>query len=132
MYLAAYVLFIGIHLAGVGEALKVMFVITAIALAGLVVFAVSAIGSFDAALTDIAPTDAAGASSSCRSAISGSGRRCRSRSGSSWPSRESDGRRGGQGARTDVPKGIIAGMGVLLITAATVLFLVPGPAGRQR
>ena len=64
MYLAAYVLFIGIHLAGVGEALKVMFVITAIALAGLVIFAVSAIGSFDAAnLTDIAPTDAAGASS---------------------------------------------------------------------
>ena len=63
VYLAVYLIFIGIHLTGVGEALKVMFVITAVALAGLVVFAISAIGSFDAAnLTDIAPTDAAGAS----------------------------------------------------------------------
>ena len=62
VYLAVYLLFIGIHLSGVGEALKVMFVITAIALAGLIVFAIAAAGSFDAAnLTDIAPTDAAGA-----------------------------------------------------------------------
>ena len=37
-------MFIGIHLTGAGEALKVMFVITAIALVGLVVFAISAIG----------------------------------------------------------------------------------------
>ncbi len=31
----------------------------------------------------------------------------------------------------NVPKGIIAGMGVLLITAATVLFLVPGAGGAK-
>lgn len=43
IYLAAYSVFIGIHLAGVGEALKVMFVITGIALVGLVVFAIAAI-----------------------------------------------------------------------------------------
>lgn len=64
VYLAAYALFIGIHLSGVGEALKVMFVITAIALVGLVVFAVAAIGHFDVAnLTNIAvDSGAAGAS----------------------------------------------------------------------
>lgn len=44
VYLAVYAVFIGIHLTGVGEALKAMFVITAIALVGLVVFAVSAFG----------------------------------------------------------------------------------------
>lgn len=59
----AYAVFVGIHLAGVGEALRVMFVITAIALVGLVVFAGAAGTQFDLAnLTDIAPTDAAGAS----------------------------------------------------------------------
>lgn len=65
VYLAAYALFIGIHLAGVGEALKVMFVITAIALVGLIVFAIAAIGHFDIAnLTNMAVDEtAAGASS---------------------------------------------------------------------
>ena len=63
VYLAAYAIFIGIHLSGVGEALKVMFVITAIALVGLVDLRVAAVGQFDASnLTDIAATDAAGAS----------------------------------------------------------------------
>jgi len=35
MGVAAYVIFVGVHLMGVGEALKVMFVITAIAVVGL-------------------------------------------------------------------------------------------------
>src|SRR6478609_10875694 len=48
VYLAAYAVFIGIHLSGVGEALKVMFVITATALVGLVIFAIAAAGQFDA------------------------------------------------------------------------------------
>ena len=60
MYLAAFVIFIGIHLAGVGEALRLMFVITAIALLGLVIFAVNAVGKFDGhRLTDIVPDAAA-------------------------------------------------------------------------
>jgi ethanolamine permease len=63
VYLVVYVLFIGIHLSGAGEALKAMFVITAIAVVGLVIFAIAAIPLFDSAnLTDIPPTDAAGAS----------------------------------------------------------------------
>ncbi len=36
VYLAVYALFIGIHLAGVGEALKVMLVVAGVAVAGLV------------------------------------------------------------------------------------------------
>ncbi len=63
VYLAVYALFIGIHLMGVGEALKVMMAIAAVAVVGLVLFLLGAIPAFDAAnLTDIAPTDAAGAS----------------------------------------------------------------------
>ncbi len=42
VYLTMYAVFIGIHLMGVGEALKAMFVITGIALAGLAIFAVAA------------------------------------------------------------------------------------------
>ncbi|MEI4271536.1 ethanolamine permease [Klenkia sp. LSe6-5] len=63
VYLAVYALFIGVHLMGVGEALKVMMAIAAVAVLGLVLFLLGAIPNFDAAnLTDIAPTDAAGAS----------------------------------------------------------------------
>src|SRR3712207_8676176 len=36
VYLVVYALFIGIHLMGVGEALKAMFAVTVVALAGLV------------------------------------------------------------------------------------------------
>ena len=62
-YLAVYAIFIGIHLMGVGEALKVMMAIAAVAVVGLVLFLIGAIPNFDAAnLTDIVPTDAAGAS----------------------------------------------------------------------
>lgn len=64
VYLAIYATFIGIHLAGVGEALKVMFVITGIALVGIAIFAFAAATHFQwTNLTDIAPSGAAGASS---------------------------------------------------------------------
>lgn len=131
VYLAAYLLFIGIHLSGVGEALKVMFVITAIALAGLVIFAVSAIGSFDPAnLTDIAPTDAAGASSFLPFGYLGIWAAVPfaiwfflAVEGVPLAAEEA------KEPERNVPKGIIAAMCVLLITAATVLFLVPGAGG---
>jgi ethanolamine permease len=133
VYLAAYVLFIGIHLAGVGEALKVMFVITVIALAGLVIFAVSAIGSFDAAnLTDIAPTDAAGASAFLPFGYLGIWAAVPfaiwfflAIEGVPLAAEEA------KEPERNVPKGIIAGMGALLVTAVTVLFLVPGAGGAK-
>ena len=89
VYLAFYAVFVGIHLIGVGEALKVTFVITAIAVVALIVFVVAMIPEFDASnLTNIAPTDAARrVATSCRSATRASGRRSRSRSGSSSRSR---------------------------------------------
>lgn len=63
VYLLFYAVFIGIHLAGVGEALKVMMVISGLAVFAILATAVALIGDFDAAnLFDIAPTEAAGAS----------------------------------------------------------------------
>ncbi|MGW7353633.1 ethanolamine permease [Streptomyces sp. NPDC054784] len=55
VYLACFVVFIGIHLWGVGEALRFSFVVTGIAVAALVVFSVGALGQFDAgSLDDVA------------------------------------------------------------------------------
>ena len=134
VYLVAYAIFIGIHLAGVGEALKVMFVITAIALLGLIIFAVAAIGDFSwANLTNIAPTDAAGASSFLPHGYLGI-----------WsaipfaiwfflavegvPLAAEEAKDPGR----NVPRGIIAAMGVLMVTCALVLFLVPGAGGAEQ
>ena len=64
VYLACYLVFMGIHLAGAGEALKIMFGITAIAAIALIVFIVSMIPHFNSAnLFNIAVTDKTGASS---------------------------------------------------------------------
>ncbi|MGW1890864.1 ethanolamine permease [Streptomyces sp. NPDC002004] len=55
VYLACFVVFIGIHLWGVGEALRFSFVVTGVAVAALLVFAVGALAHFDAGrLNDIA------------------------------------------------------------------------------
>ncbi|PRC43535.1 ethanolamine permease, partial [Mycobacterium sp. ITM-2017-0098] len=131
VYLAAYAIFIGIHLAGVGEALKVMFVITGIALVGLVVFAVSAIGQFDSAnLTDIAATDAAGASSLLPFGYLGIWAAIPF---AIWFFLAIEGvplaaEEAANPAR-NVPRGIIAAIAVLLVTCATVLVLTTGAGG---
>ncbi|EST39673.1 ethanolamine transporter [Streptomycetaceae bacterium MP113-05] len=55
VYLACFVLFTGVHLWGVGEALRFSFVVTGIAVAALLVFCVGALTHFDAgSLNDIA------------------------------------------------------------------------------
>jgi ethanolamine permease len=131
VYLAVYALFIGIHLSGVGEALKVMFVITAIALAGLVTFAISAMGSFDVAnLTNIAPTDAAGASPFLPYGYLGIWAAVPfaiwfflAVEGVPLAAEEA------KEPERNVPKGIIAAMAMLLVTSATVLFLTAGAGG---
>jgi len=133
VYLAVYTLFIGIHLSGVGEALKVMFVITAIALAGLLIFAVSAIGSFDASnLTDIAPTDAAGASSFLPFGYLGIWAAVPfaiwfflAVEGVPLAAEEA------KEPERNVPRGIIAAMGMLLVTGTTVLILTAGAGGAE-
>ncbi|MGW1074819.1 ethanolamine permease [Streptomyces sp. NPDC002537] len=65
VYLACFVVFIGIHLWGVGEALKFSFVVTGTAVAALLVFAVGAFTGFDAGRLHDIPADhgAFGASS---------------------------------------------------------------------
>ena len=131
VYLVVYALFIGVHLAGVGEALKVMFVITAVALAGLIVFAVAAIGDFSwSNLTDIAPTDAAGASSFLPHGYLGIWAAIPfaiwfflAVEGVPLAAEEA------KNPARNVPRGIIAAMCALIITCALVLFLVPGAGG---
>ncbi|MFD4633206.1 ethanolamine permease [Streptomyces sp. NPDC058284] len=57
VYLACFVVFIGIHLWGVGEALRFSFVVTGIAVAALLIFAVGAFMDFDASRLDDIPVD---------------------------------------------------------------------------
>ncbi len=66
-------LFVGVHLVGVGEALKVIFAITAIAVVALLAFVLGMIPKFDSAnLTNIAPDARRPApATSCRSATPG-------------------------------------------------------------
>lgn len=49
LVIAVYVVFTGIHIIGVGEALKLMFAITAVAVVALIVFVVGVVPSFDVA-----------------------------------------------------------------------------------
>ncbi len=131
VYLAVYAIFIGVHLAGVGEALKVMFVITAIALVGLVIFAIAAVPMFDVAhLTDIEPTDAAGASSLLPMGYLGIWAAVPfaiwfflAIEGVPLAAEEA------KDPARNVPRGIIAAMAVLLVSAAAMLTLVTGAGG---
>lgn len=64
VYLACFAIFIGIHLWGVGEALRFSLVVTAIAVAALLIFAVGAFTEFNAdGLNDIPVKDAFGSNS---------------------------------------------------------------------
>ncbi|WP_224401754.1 ethanolamine permease [Pseudonocardia sp. ICBG1034] len=133
VYLAAYLLFIGIHIAGVGEALKVMFVITAIAVLGLLIFAVAAVPLFDTAnLVDIAPTTAAGASPflpfgylGIWSAVPFAIWFFLALEGVPLAAEEA------RDPERNVPRGIVAAMLVLLVTGALVLVLATGALGAQ-
>ncbi|KWX25900.1 ethanolamine permease [Mycolicibacterium wolinskyi] len=134
VYLAAYALFIGIHLAGVGEALKVMFVITAIALVGLLVFSIAALGHFDVAnLTNIAVDESAAGSSAFLphgylgiwAAIPFAIWFFLAIEGVPLAAEET------ANPERNVPRGIIAGMAVLLVTCVAVLFLTTGAGGAE-
>lgn len=131
VFLACYVVFIGIHLVGVGEALKAMFAISAVAVVALVVFAVGMVGSFDVAnLFDIVPTDAAGASTFLPFGYSGA---MAALVFGIWFFLAIEGvplaAEEATDPAKDMPKGIIVAMGVLVVTGALVLVLAPGGAG---
>ncbi len=131
IYLGAYVIFIGVHLYGVGEALKLMFGITAIALVALIATIVGLAPKFSVdRMLDIDPDGSAMSSSFLPYGISGVVAALvygiwffLAVEGVPLAAEETD-----DPAR-DMPRGIIVGMLVLLVTAFLILFIVPGAAG---
>ncbi len=131
VYLLFYAIFVGIHLYGVGEALRLTFVITAIAAVALVVFVIGMIPQFDPAnLFDIEPTNAAGASAFLPFGFVGIWAALPygiwfflAIEGVPLAAEET------RDPSRDMPRGLIAGMAVLLVFAALILVFGPGGAG---
>ena len=132
VYLFFYAVFVGIHLYGVGEALRLTFVITAIAVVALVVFVIAMIPQLDLSnLTDIRPdTSAAGASDFIPFGYAGVLAAFvygiwffLAIEGVPLAAEET------RDPRRDLPRGIIVGMLVLLVFAAAILLTAPGGAG---
>lgn len=131
VYLACYVIFVGIHLWGVGEALRVMFVITAVALVALIAFVVGMAPTFDPAnLFDIPVSDAAGANSFIPFGVAGV---LAAFVYGIWFFLAIEGvplaAEEARNPKRDMPRGIIGGMVVLLVLAALILVTAPGGAG---
>jgi ethanolamine permease len=134
VYAIAYAIFIGVHLYGVGEALKLMFGITAIAVVALAATVIGLAPKFSSSnLFDIAPnTSAAMSSDFLPYGIAGAVAALvygiwffLAIEGVPLAAEETD-----DPAR-DMPKGIIAAMSVLLVTMVLMLLLVPGAAGSE-
>jgi ethanolamine permease len=131
VYLAFYAVFVGIHLHGVGEALKLMFAITAVAAVALVVFIVAMIPHFHPdKLFDIAPTEATGAGRflpfgylGIWAAIPYAIWFFLAIEGVPLAAEET------KDPHRDLPRGLIGGMLVLLCFAALILVFGPGGAG---
>jgi ethanolamine permease len=131
IYLLFYAIFIGIHLYGVGEALKLVFVITAIAAVALIAFIVGMIPLFDPAnLFDIAPTEAFGASSFLPFGYVGIWAALPyaiwfflAIEGVPLAAEET------RNPSRDIPRGLIGGMAALLVFAALILTFGPGASG---
>jgi ethanolamine permease len=131
VYLACYAVFVGIHLYGVGEALKLVFGITVVAVLALAVFIVAMIPQFEVAnLFTIEATNAAGASTFLPYGFVGIWAAFPfaiwfflAIEGVPLAAEET------RDPSTDMPKGLIGGMTALLIFAVLVLFFGPGGAG---
>ena len=133
VFLVFYAIFVGIHLYGVGEALKLIFVVTAIAVVALIAFVVGMIPQFDASnLTAVAPTDAAGASSFIPFGFAGV---LASFVYGIWFFLAVEGvplaAEETRNPSRDMPRGIIAAMLVLLVFAGLILVFAVGGAGVQ-
>ncbi len=128
-----FLLFIGVHLIGVGEALKVMFAITAIALVALVAFVFGMLPHFDATnLFNLAADGSAGSSTLLPGGMSGI---LAALPFGIWFFLAIEGvplaAEEANDPKKDMPRGIIAGMSVLVITGLCVLMLAPGGAGAE-
>ena len=132
VYLGSYLLFVGVHLWGAGEALKIMFVITLLAVLAIGVFVAGMLPHFSTAnLFDIAVNDsAAGASAFLPEGYLGV---WAAFPFAIWFFLAVEGvplaaEEAGDPAR-DMPRGIIAAMLVLLLFGGLILVLAPGGAG---
>ncbi len=133
VFLGFYAVFIGIHLYGVGEALKLTFVITAIAAVALLLFVIAMVPFFNPALLfDIEPTDAWGASAflpfgylGIWAAIPYAVWFFLAIEGVPLAAEET------ADPQKNIPKGLIGGMLVLLAFAALILVFGPGGAGSK-
>jgi ethanolamine permease len=131
VYLACYAIFVGVHLIGVGEALKVMFAITVVAVIGLLIFVVGMIPKFDTSnLTNIEPDGSAGASSFLPFGYAGILAAFvygiwffLAVEGVPLAAEET------RDPQRDMPRGLIAAMLILLVFAALMLTLAPGGSG---
>ncbi|WP_165728796.1 ethanolamine permease [Pseudoalteromonas sp. 31A1] len=131
VYALFYLLFVGIHLAGVGEALKVMMVISGLAVLAIIATAFVLITNFDASrLFDVPVTDAVGASEflplgwyGVWAALPFAMWLFLAVEGVPLAAEEA------KDPARDVPKGIIGAMIFLLFTAFLVVVLVPGAGG---
>ncbi|HEA16622.1 MAG TPA: ethanolamine permease [Pseudoalteromonas prydzensis] len=131
VYALFYIVFISIHLAGVGEALKVMMVISGLAVFAIIATAIALFTHFDASqLFDIAITDAAGASEflpfgwyGVWAALPFAMWLFLAVEGVPLAAEEA------KDPAKDVPKGIIGAMVFLLFTALLVVVLIPGAGG---
>ena len=131
VYLLCYLVFVGIHLYGVGEALKVMFAITVVAVVAIAAFVIGMIPQFEVAnLFNIDPTNAAGASSFLPFGIVGIWAAFPfaiwfflAIEGVPLAAEET------RDPARDMPKGLIAGMAALLLFAVLILVFGPGGSG---
>ena len=131
VYLACYLIFVGIHVYGVGEALRLTFAITVIAVIALAAFILGMIPQFDPSnLFDIQPTNAAGASTFLPYGLVGIWAAFPfaiwfflAIEGVPLAAEET------RDPATDMPKGLIAGMAALLLFGVLVLVFGPGGAG---
>lgn len=133
VYLGTYIVFVGIHLRGVGEALKLMFAITAVATAALLAAAVGLAPKFDAArLFDIVPDGSAGSSAFLPMGVGGVLAALvygiwffLAVEGVPLAAEET------ANPKKDMPRGIIVSVIILVVFGALMLVLVPGAAGSQ-
>lgn len=131
IYLLAYIIFIGMHLKGAGEALKIMFGITAIACIALVVFIVAMFPHFDSKnLFNIAAGTQIGSSSflpfgyiGIWAAVPYAMWFFLAVEGVPLAAEEA------KDPAVSLPRGLIGAMSILVIFALLVLFLGPGAAG---
>jgi ethanolamine permease len=132
IYATFYFIFVGIHLIGAGEALKLMMVITALAVFAILATAITLFGSFETAnLFDIAPDPSiAGANEYLPFGWHGV---WAALPFGMWLFLAIEGvplaAEEAKDPATDVPRGIVGAMLFLLVTAVLVVFLLAGAVG---